>query len=136
MVLHTSMQKVLQKGRYLSILWSFLCIGPIVHAQEVQWASELLSFSSQKASVRYSAKQVLGKPNKMPATGETPCAWAGKYDGPMGGSEEKLKVGFKKPMQIQQVVIAENYAPGAVEKVILYDTVGKPHEIFHGEVGG
>lgn len=105
-------------------------------AQEVQWASELITFSSQKASVRYSAKQVLGKPNKMPATGESPCAWAGKYDGPLGGSEEKLKVGFKKPMQIQQVAIAENFFPGAVEKVILYDVDGKAYPVFTGEVGG
>lgn len=130
------MQDVQQYGRYLGVLMVLVTGSMSVQAQEVQWASELYSFSSQKASVRYSAKQVLGKPNKLPASGETPCAWAGKYDGPLGGSEEKLKVGFKKPMQIQQVAIAENYAPGAVEKVILYDTEGKPHEIYHGEVGG
>jgi OmpA-OmpF porin, OOP family len=130
------MQKVVMGGRCLGILWVLVFAGTALRAQEVQWASELFSFSSQKASIRYSAKQVLGKPNKMPARGESPCAWAGKYDGEMGGSEEKLKVGFKKPMQIQQVAIAENLAPGAVEKVILYDIDGKAYPIYHGEVGG
>lgn len=36
-------------------------------------------------------------------------------------------------MQIQQVAIAENMNPGAVEKVILYDIDGKSHIVFQGE---
>lgn len=131
-----NMKVVSPRGMFCGAVLLFVSISSAVLAQEVQWASELISYSSQKASLRYSAKQVLGKPDKMPATGESPCAWAGKYDGDRGGSEEKLKVGFKKPMQIQQVAIAENLAPGAVEQVILYDIEGKPYNVYHGEVGG
>jgi outer membrane protein OmpA-like peptidoglycan-associated protein len=102
-------------------------------SQEVQWASEVLNFSSQIGTKEYSAKQVLGKPNKCPASGDSPCAWFGKSDGLFGGREERIKVGFEKPTQIQQVAIAENFNPGAVEKVILYDIDGVAHTVYHGE---
>lgn len=118
------------------ILAMSLFAAAVSGAQDVQWASEILSFSSQKSAPRYSAKQVLGKPDKLPAGGESPCAWAGRYDGALGGSEEKIKVGFKKPIQIQQVAIGESNAPGAVEQVILYDIDGNPEVVYHGEAGG
>ncbi len=102
-------------------------------AQEVQWASEVLSYSSQVGAKEYSAQQVLGKPNKCPASGDSPCAWFGKSDGLLGGREERIKVGYEKPMQIQQVAIAENFNPGAVEQVILYDGDGMAHSVYHGE---
>src|SRR5579872_6974387 len=101
--------------------------------QEVQWASEVISFSSQIGIKEYSAQQVLGKPNKCPASGDSPCAWFGKSDGLYGGREERIKVGYETPMQIQQVAIAENFNPGAVEKVILYDIDGVAHTVYHGE---
>jgi hypothetical protein len=104
-------------------------------AQDVQWASEVLTFSSQFSDVRYSAQQTLGKPNKCPASGDSPCAWVSKDDAMYGGGEGRIKVGFKKPMQIQQVAIAENWNPGAVEQVILYDMENKPHRVYSGEPG-
>ena len=103
------------------------------YGQEVQWANEVLSVSSQMGPKEYSAQQVLGKPNKCPASGDSPCAWFGKSDGLFGGKEEHIKVGYKKPLQIQQVAIAENFNPGAVEKVILYDMQDNPHTVYHGE---
>ncbi|MDP4220806.1 MAG: OmpA family protein, partial [Bacteroidota bacterium] len=116
---------------YIGLL--FLGIGTDCPAQEVQWASEVISVSSQIGTKEYSAKQVLGKPNKCPAAGDSPCAWYGKSDGFFGGREEHIKVGYKKPMQIQQVAIAENFNPGAVEKVILYDVQNNAHTVYHGE---
>ena len=110
-----------------------LVLASSAYSQEVQWASEVISFSSQIGTKEYSAQQVLGKPNKCPASGDSPCAWLGKSDGIFGGREERIKVGYKKPMQIQQVIIAENYNPGAVEKVILYDVQDVPHTVYHGE---
>src|SRR5437773_2301832 len=91
-----------------------LFLTTVGYAQEIQWASEVLSFSSQLSDARYSAKQLLGKPNKCPANGDSPCAWSSKEDALYGGGEGRIKVSFKKPMQIQQVGIAENYNPGAV----------------------
>ena len=95
-----------------------------LHAQHVEWASEVLGYSTQKApygAKQYSADQVLGKPNKCPATGDSPCAWLPASDPDQGMQEEWIKVGFSDPMKIQQVAVAENYYPGAIEKIILFD---------------
>jgi outer membrane protein OmpA-like peptidoglycan-associated protein len=113
--------------------------------QTVQWASEVYSFSSRKKiqgrswinekwTKEFGPEQVLGKPNKCPADGDSPCSWiAGSDEEYFGGRAERIKVGYEKPMQIQQVGIAENYNPGAVEEVILYDTKDIPHVVYHGE---
>jgi len=94
-----------------------------LYAQNVQWASSVLKYTSQFGKKQYAAKQVLGTPNKVPGFGSSPCAWAAKVDGEKDkvqvGGEERIKVGFKKYIRIQQVAIAENYNPGAVEKVYL-----------------
>jgi outer membrane protein OmpA-like peptidoglycan-associated protein len=107
-----------------------LLLAGTIRAQQVQWASTLLGFSSEKSVEvtpgkfslhQYHAEQVLGKPNKCPATGDSPCAWLPAADFDQGTQEEWVKVGFDKPMKIQQVAIAQNFYPGAIEKVILYD---------------
>ncbi len=103
---------------------AFFFFASPIRAQHVEWASEVLGYSSQKApygSPQYSAEQVLGKPNKCPATGDSPCAWLPASDPDQGTQEEWIKVGYTNPMKIQQVAIAENYYPGAIEKIILFD---------------
>ena len=45
-------------------------------AQEVQWATKVIEFSSELTPVQYSARQVLGKPNVLPSGGQSPNAWA------------------------------------------------------------
>ncbi|MFI5201093.1 MAG: OmpA family protein [Candidatus Kapaibacterium sp.] len=108
----------------LFLIGAFCSLAPPIHAQHIEWASEVLGYSSQKApygSHQYSAEQVLGKPNKCPATGDSPCAWLPANDPEQGTQEEWIKVGFTDPMKIQQVAIAENYYPGAIEKIILFD---------------
>jgi OOP family OmpA-OmpF porin len=120
---------------YLIALSILACsfLSEATRAQDVQWASELLSFSSQFSVKEYSAAQVLGKPNKCPSSGDSPCAWLPKSDGRFGGGEEHIKVGYAKPMAIQQVGIAENSSPGAVQQVILYDLQDKPHRVYYGD---
>ena len=109
------------------LLWLIIFCGSAampLRAQHVEWASEVLGYSSQKppyGAPQNSAEQVLGKPNKCPATGDSPCAWLPANDPDQGTQEEWIKVGFPSPMKIQQVAIAENYYPGAVEKIILFD---------------
>jgi outer membrane protein OmpA-like peptidoglycan-associated protein len=89
----------------------------IAFAQEVQWASEVLDFSTQFSEYQYSATQVLGKPDVLPDYGDNPNAW-------MPSKPDRLsfiKVGFERPMLVQQIAIGESYNPGAVYKVFLYD---------------
>ncbi|MBW8051251.1 MAG: OmpA family protein [Cytophagales bacterium] len=108
-------------------------------AQDVQWASKVLDFSTQYGPKQYSAKQVLGPPGKLPSHGSSPCAWAAKLDGSLNrgqvSGEERLKVGFEYAMKVRQVVIAENYNPGAVEKVFLFDIEGNKYEVYSDTVG-
>ncbi len=108
---------------FSAVLACSLFASGLARAQHVEWASQLLGYSSQKTpygSHQYSAEQALGKPNKCPATGDSPCAWL-PNDPDQGSQEEWIKVGYTNPMRIQQVAVAENYYPGAIEKIILFD---------------
>lgn len=110
------------------ILLSFLILVGVsvcLHAQEVQWASKVLEFSSELTPVQYSAQQVLGKPNVLPSGGQNPNAWA--PDKPK--RKEFLKVGFERPMSIRQIAIAESYNPSAIYRVLVYDEAGKEYVV-------
>jgi len=97
--------------------------GEAQNTAAVQWATEVVGFSSQDnkdpKSKQFKASQVLGKPNKLPAGGLSPCAWSPASENSPSG--EWIKVAFDKPMPIRQVAIAENFNPGAVSQVFLYD---------------
>ncbi len=107
------------------LLSALLTVGFVAGAvaQEVQWASEVLEFSSELTPVQYSARQILGKPNVLPAGGQSPNAWA--PDRPK--RKEFVKVGFERPMKIQQIAIAESHNPGAIYRVLVYDEAGREY---------
>src|SRR5690606_36002863 len=94
-------------------------------AQEVQWATKVIEFSSELTPVQYSAQQVLGKPNVLPSGGQSPNAWA--PDRPK--RKEFLKVGFANPINIQQIAIAESHNPSAIYRVLAYDEAGREYVI-------
>ncbi|MBT1706922.1 OmpA family protein [Fulvivirgaceae bacterium PWU5] len=94
-------------------------------AQVVQWASSVIEFSSELTPIQYSAKQALGKPNVLPAGGQSPNAWA--PDKPK--RKEFLKLGFANPISIRQIAIAESHNPSAIFRVLAYDPAGKEYVI-------
>ncbi|MCX6215678.1 OmpA family protein [Spirosoma sp.] len=98
----------------------------------VQWASRAIGVSSEKKGEpygeQYKASQALGRPSKLPNTGESPCAWAPFYAD--GTADEWIQVGFAKPMHARQVVIAENVNPGSVVRVLAIDSKGTEHLIY------
>ena len=100
-------------------------ISDWLQAQEVQWASKVIAFSSELTPVQYSAQQVLGKPNVLPSGGQSPNAWA--PDKPK--RKEFLKVGFANPISIQQIAIAESYNPSAIYRVLAYDEADREYVI-------
>lgn len=104
--------------RFLFILVFTLPVKMI--AQDVQWASTIIEFSSELSPKEYSANQVLGKPNVLPGGGDSPNAWL--PSNPNG--EEYIKVGFENPSYIQQIAIGESYNPSAIHQLYLYDTEG------------
>lgn len=100
-------------------------IPNFVQAQNVQWASKVIEFSSELTPIPYSASQALHKPNVLPIGGESPNAWTpGKSD-----REEFIKVGFPEPMKIQQIAVAESYNPSTVFKIFTYDKDGNEYLI-------
>lgn len=106
----------------LLFLLSF-SFGVSIQAQTVQWATEVIDFSTELTPVQYSAQQVLGKPNVLPAGGENPSAWTPDR----ANKEEFIKVGFSNPIVIQQIAIAESYNPSAVTNVYTYDEAGNEY---------
>ena len=101
-------------------------------ASSVQWASRVVGVSSEKRGEnygeQYKAIQALGRPNKLPDTGPSPCAWAPFYVD--GTADEWIQVGFAKPMRARQIVVAENVNPGSVVKVIAIDEKGVEHIVY------
>lgn len=95
-----------------------------IWAQNVQWAFKILDFSSQETSQEYSSKQLLGKPNVFPASGERITAWQPKGN----KNTEFVKVGFITPIKAKQIVIAETFHPGFISNVYVYDLDGKEYE--------
>ncbi|GJM29702.1 MAG: hypothetical protein DHS20C17_23370 [Cyclobacteriaceae bacterium] len=111
--------------RILSLLIFCIISSPAV-AQNVQWASEVLEFSSELSPVQYSANQALNKPNVLPNGGENPNAWTPKNPNRV----EFIKVGFANPMIVQQIAVGESYNPGSVSSVYVYDKAGNETEVY------
>jgi len=109
--------------RVILILTLLACFSLVSTAQTVQWASKVIEFSTELTPIQYSAQQVLGKPNVLPAGGQSPNAWA--PDKPK--RKEFLKVGFANPMSIRQIAIAESHNPSALYRVLAYDEAGNEY---------
>lgn len=97
----------------------------LTQAQVVQWASNVIEFSSELTPVQYSAQQALGKPNVLPAGGQSPNAWS--PDKPK--RKEFLKLGFATPINIRQIAVAESHNPSAIYRVLAYDASGKEYVV-------
>ncbi|WP_345271215.1 OmpA family protein [Nibrella viscosa] len=118
---------------FLLLLSVYLYSGDIhSQAQPIHWASQVVDFSSESKgepfSQQYRATQVLGRPNKLPNLGESPCAWSPAN--PESPAEEWIRVRFDKAVAIRQVVVAENVNPGSVTQVMVYDRNGREHTVY------
>lgn len=112
-------------NRFYTILGLLFLSTLACSSQTVQWASKIIAFSTELTPLQYSAKQALGKPNILPAGGESPSAWT--PDKP--GRKEFLKVGFETPMVIRQIAVAESDKPSALFRVLAYDEAGQEYQL-------
>ncbi len=96
-------------------------------AQNVQWASEVVSFSSQEYKSDFSALQVLGVPNSLNDEQVSRFAWSPKNK---GGSNEYIKVKFKQAIPVKQILVFENFAPGSISRIDLIEPSGKSHKVY------
>jgi len=109
--------------RVFLLFLSCLSLGCCCHAQTVQWATQVIEFSSELTAVQYGAEQALGKPNVLPAGGQNPNAWT--PDKPK--RKEFIKLGFANPISIRQIAIAESHNPSAIFRVLAYDEAGREY---------
>lgn len=110
----------------LLIIWILgLSLG--AKAQETLWATKTLGYSSEYRPGPYGkefrAIQILGRPNKLPDVGNSPCAWSPAQANSIG--DEWIKVGFEKSIPLRQVAIAENFNAGAIARVYAYNEKGE-----------
>lgn len=116
-----------------SILFFLILAATNSFSQTTQWATHVIGFSSEFKNaglpLQYQAVQVLGKPTRFPAFGATACAWSPATED-NATSPEWIHVAYETPIQVQQVVIAENLNAGSVVRVDLVDETGEAHAIY------
>lgn len=93
----------------------------------IYWADKVLGYSSQVSNKEFSAAQLLGEPSVMPHFGSTSAAWMPKYP---TDRIEWIKVKFPKKIYVRQILINENLNPGAIVKIILYDSLNQGKLVF------
>ena len=120
--------KLLMKTFWALILF-LIFTTPAFTVAEVQWASEVQGFSSQFSDKLFSAKQVLGPPSVMPFFGNSPCSWS--QANRKSVEPEWIKVGFDKKIHVTQIAVAENYTPGVITDIFLYDSAGTEYNVYH-----
>ncbi len=97
---------------------------------QVQWANEVVAFSSQNTSLikqQSKASQVLGKPNKLPSFGSSFVAWSPETD---ERGEEFITVSFAKAIKIQQVAVGESFNAGSITKITGFDSLGISYILY------
>ncbi len=107
-----------------------LCLACLLFhtsAQSVQWASKVMSFSSEYVDPllgkEYRAIHILGRPSKYPRFEATPSAWQSLTpDNPAG---EFIIVSFDTAKVIKQVAIFENFGAGSISRVDALDENNK-----------
>lgn len=94
-----------------------------VFAQDVVWASKVVSFSSQVGNHHHSANMALGKPNSK--IDSTKNGWQ-----PHGsGKEESIVVGFDKQIHAKKVLIVEAMNTGYIRRVAIIGTDGLEYDV-------
>ena len=96
-------------------------------AQNIQWASKIISFSSEYTdpllSKEYKAIHILGRPSKYPKFQNSPSAWQSLTpDNPAG---EYIIVGFDTTQFVKQVAIFENFGAGSFSRIDALDDNNK-----------
>jgi outer membrane protein OmpA-like peptidoglycan-associated protein len=112
--------------RYWPIYAFALLTGISSFAQEMQWASEVSFQFNQFSDNEYSAEKVVGAPDAAPY-------------GQMSGNAFRLNsesgygtftLSYLNPQHVSHVVVVENYLPGRVNKIILYDTDENAYTVY------
>jgi hypothetical protein len=108
------------------IISMWLC-SMSLQAQQVQWASKLIKYTSDLGGKQYGIKRILGRPDAFPQAGNSPNAWAPKNA--LKGYEI-VELGFEKPQNVKQVAIFENLNAGCVMRIGVDTGSGKYETVW------
>jgi len=93
-----------------------------------QYASSVLSFSSQWSSTNWSASKITGEEDVYPDYGDISNSWA---TATADGQREFIIVGFEPHQTIHTIEIFETYNPGAIDTVYIRNAgTGKWQKIY------
>ncbi len=112
----------------VSILFSFTnCFSSDVFS--IQWASKVISFSSQLGLKQFSAEQALGKPSVRENFGLSPCSWTPQRIRNKFG--EYLHLGFENPQQVQTIIVNLNNSPNCISNIYLFDEKNNKYLVYN-----
>lgn len=94
-----------------------------------QWASAVVTRSSEYGADTWGAKQALGEPNTM-TYGDNGTAWASAT---RNGVAQSITVAFQRPVYATAVLVRETYGNGFVRKIFAIDEGGTPHQVWAGK---
>jgi outer membrane protein OmpA-like peptidoglycan-associated protein/Tol biopolymer transport system component len=109
--------------RQFALVIVMICSLFDLTAQSVQWASKVMSVSSEYTDPllgkEYRAIHLLGRPSKYPKFAASPSAWQSLTpDNPAG---EFVIVSFDTAKVVKQVAIFENFGAGSITRVDALD---------------
>ena len=109
--------------RQFALVIVLLCSLFNLPAQSVQWASKVLTFSSEYTDAllgkEYRALHILGRPSKYPKFAASPSARQSLTPDNPGG--EFIIVSFDTAKVLKQVAIFENFGAGSIARVDALD---------------
>jgi len=113
------------------LILTLASLASTIAQEEIQWADTVLNSKGSDHSKLYGVEQVLGKPNIYPGNGLIGGAWSpSKFN-----SEANVKVGYKTPIQVRQILIAETFNPGAIKRITLFDKNNQAYVVSEFEAG-
>ncbi len=109
--------------RFIPSLFFIFCFT-VSFSQEVEWACKIMECTDEDRHEGFSPKEALGLPNVLPqnmksASGQWLMGYTPGQLEPQKNAE--IKVEFCKPIQAEQIAIAESFNPGAIIEVLLYE---------------
>lgn len=112
---------------FVGIGFVFLFFTNRLQAQQIQWASKVIQFSSDLGGKQNGIKRILGKPDAFPQGGSSANAWTPKnaLDG-----KEVIEVGFEKPQPVKQIAVFENTNAGCTYKIDVDTGSGKYETVW------
>jgi len=116
------------KATIINLILASFCVLAKDYPTQVQWASRVIKVSSELPSKQNSAQQALGIPSVMTDFGKTPCAWM--PDTRYGRKAQSIHVAFDSLINVQQIAINENYNPGNISEIFLYDEANVKHKVY------